>query len=114
MRIPHRKETDHGMVSRLTRTACIPPRRQHRVTRGFPLDALSVEIRSGRHYHDLEDEAKRDAGTVDASASPASTGKYALSEETGGFHALFQRVMPLLRQYCPADEPLMTTAGPGD
>mgnify|MGYP001810167665 CR=1 FL=1 len=87
----------------------IVDRPHHRVTRGFPLDALSVEIRSGRHYHDLEDDRLRGMGTVGAapSAAPASAsaspGKYALSEETGGFRALFQRVMPLLRQHCPTD-----------
>ncbi len=97
----------------------IVDRPHRRVTRGFPLDALSVEIRSGRHYHDLEDEARRGMGTVGASAqptqsaAPASTGKYALSEETGGFHALFRRVLPLLRRYCPADARQEDHAGPG-
>ena len=59
---------------------------------GFPLDSISVEIRSGRHYFDLPlasgldeteeiHEERTDLGVID------------------GFRGLFSRIMPLLHQF---------------
>lgn len=59
---------------------------------GFPIDSLSVDIRTGAYFYDL----------------PATQGQGATEDEPladlaliSGFAELFKRLLPLLRQHCP-------------
>jgi len=90
---------------------------------GFPLDSISVEIRSGLHYYDLspasekQTDSKVDSRTKseNARAVPKSTAAQAENKDKevrtdlgviDGFRGLFSRTMPLLRKYA-ASRPLL-------
>ena len=65
---------------------------------GFPLDSISVEIRSGRHYFDLPlssglDATEENNGTTRDRADRTDLGVI------DGFRGLFSRIMPLLHQF---------------
>lgn len=74
-----------------------------RRTDGFPLDALSVELASGRHYHAIEDEAAADKNREMRASDRISkqSGLTSETEEADGHRSFFLRILPLLRHYCP-------------
>ena len=66
-----------------------PHKRRHQ---GFPLDSLSVDIRTGAYYYDLPATPSQGKGGVEPLADLALI---------AGFAGLFSRMLPSLQSHCP-------------